>query len=65
MPKNRLRTEPGCVVLIVHDPIQPPELDAPTVQDAKVLARRVRDVVAAGVEQHRLASEVGPRGGPV
>jgi 1-acyl-sn-glycerol-3-phosphate acyltransferase len=59
MPKNRLRTEPAHVVLIVHDPIQPPELDAPTVQDAKVLAGRVHDIVAAGVERHRRASEVG------
>jgi len=65
MPKNRLRTEPAHVVLIVHDPIQPPELDAPTIQDAKVLAGRVREIVAAGVEQHRRRSEVGPRVGPV
>ena len=32
MPKGRLRTEPADVTLIVHDPIQPPALDAPTVQ---------------------------------
>ena len=31
-------------------------------EEFRVLARRVRDIVAAGVEQHRLASEVGPQG---
>jgi 1-acyl-sn-glycerol-3-phosphate acyltransferase len=30
MPKGRLRTEPADVALVVHDPIQPPALDAPT-----------------------------------
>ena len=41
MPKGRLRTEPADVRLIVHDPIQPPAIDAPTAQDAKALADRV------------------------
>ena len=50
MPKGRLRTEPAHVSLIVHDPIQPLALDAPTIQDAKTLAERVQAIVAAAVE---------------
>ena len=50
MPKGRLRTEPADVRLVVHDPIQPPALAAPTVHDAKALAQRVRAIVAASVE---------------
>jgi 1-acyl-sn-glycerol-3-phosphate acyltransferase len=50
MPKGRLRTEPANVTLVVHEPIQPPALDAPTARDAKALADRVRSVVAATVE---------------
>jgi len=53
MPKGRLRTEPAHVELVIHDPIQPPALDAPTVQDAKALAGRVHDIVASTVETHR------------
>jgi 1-acyl-sn-glycerol-3-phosphate acyltransferase len=49
MPKGRLRTEPAHVRLIVHDPIQPPALERPTIRDAKALADRVHDVVAAAV----------------
>ena len=51
MPKGRLRTEPADVGLIVHDPIQPPALDAPTTQDAKILADRVRAIVRETVER--------------
>jgi 1-acyl-sn-glycerol-3-phosphate acyltransferase len=47
MPKGRLRTEPAHVTLVVHDPIQPPVIAEPTVRDAKALADRVHDVVAA------------------
>jgi len=50
MPKGRLRTEPADVKLIIHDPIQQPALDAPTVRDAKALAARARDIVASAVE---------------
>ncbi len=50
MPKGRLRTEPADVRLVVHDPIQPPALEAPTIQDAKALAERVHDIVAAAVD---------------
>jgi 1-acyl-sn-glycerol-3-phosphate acyltransferase len=50
MPKGRLRTEPADVRLIVHDPIEPPHIDNPTVQDAKALADRVHDVVANTLE---------------
>jgi 1-acyl-sn-glycerol-3-phosphate acyltransferase len=50
MPKGRLRTEPGNVTLVIHDPIQPPAIPEPTVHDARELAARVHDVVAAAVE---------------
>jgi 1-acyl-sn-glycerol-3-phosphate acyltransferase len=49
MQKGRLRTEPGNVRLIVHDPIQPPSLEAPTVRDAKELAERVHAIVSEAV----------------
>jgi len=50
MQKGRLRTEPGDVELIVHDPIVPPVLPAPGVRDAKRLADAVHAVVAAAVD---------------
>jgi len=50
MPKGRLRTEPAHVRLVIHDPIQPPAVDQPTVHDAKALADRIHDIVAAPVE---------------
>jgi 1-acyl-sn-glycerol-3-phosphate acyltransferase len=53
MPKGRLRTEPADVTLVVHDPIQPPAIDAPTVRDAKALADRAHDIVSAAVEQRQ------------
>ena len=53
MPKARLQTEPADVTLIIHDPIQPPALDAPTPRDAKALAARVHAIVAAAVEQRQ------------
>jgi 1-acyl-sn-glycerol-3-phosphate acyltransferase len=53
MPKGRLRTEPADVTLVVHDPIQPPPLEAPTARDAKAFADRVHSVVAATVEQRQ------------
>ena len=51
MPKGRLRTEPADVRLIVHDPIPPPALAAPTVHDAKALADRVHRIVKDSVER--------------
>jgi 1-acyl-sn-glycerol-3-phosphate acyltransferase len=53
MPKHRLRTEPAQVGLIVHDPITPPPLEAPTAQDAKILAEQVRDIIVAAVERRQ------------
>jgi 1-acyl-sn-glycerol-3-phosphate acyltransferase len=50
MRKGRLRTEPGDVELIVHDPIYPPPIAAPGVRDAKRLADSVRAIVAATVD---------------
>jgi 1-acyl-sn-glycerol-3-phosphate acyltransferase len=50
MKKGRLRTEPGEVTLIVHDPIYPvPGASEPGVRDAKALATRVHTIVAAAV----------------
>lgn len=53
MPKGRLRTAPADVVLIVHDPIQPPALDAPTIQDARALADRAHQIVASAVDRRQ------------
>lgn len=53
MRKGRLRTEPGAVELIVHDPIYPQATRSPTVRDAKRLADQVHAVVAAAVEARR------------
>jgi len=50
MQKGRLRTEPADVCLVIHDPIQPPTIDEPTVQDAKALADRIHRIVADAVE---------------
>ncbi|HEX7136274.1 MAG TPA: lysophospholipid acyltransferase family protein [Vicinamibacterales bacterium] len=55
MPKGRLRTEPADVQLVVHDPIQPPDLENPTAHDAKALADRVHAIVAAEVERRQFA----------
>jgi 1-acyl-sn-glycerol-3-phosphate acyltransferase len=49
MQKGRLRTEPGDVRLIVHDPIYPPPIESPTVRDAKRLADAVHAIVEATV----------------
>jgi 1-acyl-sn-glycerol-3-phosphate acyltransferase len=51
MPKGRLRTEPASVRLIVHDPIRPPAIAAPTTRDAKALADRVHAIVAEAVDK--------------
>ena len=56
MPKGRLETRPADVTLIVHDPIQPPALEAPTPRDAKQLADRVHAIVAAAVEQRQFGA---------
>jgi len=56
MPKGRLRTEPADVELVVHDPIQPPDIENPTAHDAKALANRVRSIVAAEVERRQFAA---------
>jgi 1-acyl-sn-glycerol-3-phosphate acyltransferase len=55
MPKGRLRAEPAEVKLVVHDPIQPPVVEEPTVHDAKALADRVHAIVSATVEAHQFA----------
>jgi 1-acyl-sn-glycerol-3-phosphate acyltransferase len=58
MPKGRLRTEPADVELIVHDPIEPPALTAPTVRDAKTLADRAHAIVAAAVDARQFPAPV-------
>ncbi len=63
MPKGRLRTEPGAVALIVHDPIAPPTIASPTVADARALASRVHDIVATTVAAHRSQSPLSAVGG--
>ena len=50
MQKGRLRTEPGNVELIVHDPIVTPAMASPSVRDAKRLADRVHAMVVASVK---------------
>jgi 1-acyl-sn-glycerol-3-phosphate acyltransferase len=57
MPKGRLRTEPADVSLIIHEPIQPPALDAPTIQDARALAERVHDIVSRSVESRQFGPQ--------
>ena len=51
MPKGRLRTEPADVTLVIHDPIQPPAIQEPTIHDAKALATEVHDIVSGTVEK--------------
>ena len=51
MRKGRLRTEPGSVTLVVHDPLPVPEVPQPTIHDAKALAERVHDIVARTVDR--------------
>jgi len=53
MPKGRLRTEPADVALVVHDPIEPPGIESPTVSDARALAERVHAVVVRTVDERQ------------
>lgn len=55
MPKGRLRTEPGHVTLVIHEPIAPPAVAAPSVRDAKAFADRVHAIVEATVVERRAA----------
>ena len=63
MPKGRLRTEPADIRLIIHEPIQPPALAAPTIHDARQLAERVHAIVSDTVEtlQNAVTSVRGKR----
>ena len=62
MPKNRLRTEPAEVMLVVHDPIPAPALERPTARDAKAFADRVHRIVSQTVESRQFgASYPAPR----
>jgi 1-acyl-sn-glycerol-3-phosphate acyltransferase len=51
MPKGRLRTEPADVRLLVHPPVVPPAIEAPTTQEAKALADRIHAIVADTLEK--------------
>ena len=59
MQKGRLRTEPGNVELIVHDPIETPAMASPSVRDAKRLADRVHAMVVASVHARSGAAPAG------
>jgi len=61
MPKGRLRTEPADVALIIHEPIRPPALETPTIQDARALAERVHDIVSRSVESRQFAASTASR----
>jgi 1-acyl-sn-glycerol-3-phosphate acyltransferase len=50
MRKGQLTTRPGHVRLLVHAPIEAPKIASPSVADARVLAKRIEDIVRAGVE---------------
>jgi 1-acyl-sn-glycerol-3-phosphate acyltransferase len=56
MPKGRLRTEPADVTLVIHDPIQPPPIEKPTVHDAKAFADRAHGVVSGTVDTRQFGS---------
>lgn len=51
MRKGRLMTCPGEVALTVHEPIDPPGLEAPTVRHARDLAARARAIIQPLAEQ--------------
>jgi 1-acyl-sn-glycerol-3-phosphate acyltransferase len=55
MRKGRLMTCPGEVALMIHDPVRPPELDSPTIKDARDVAARVRAIVQPAAEQDHQA----------
>ena len=40
---------PAHVTVTVHEPVVAPKIDSPTVADARALAKRIEDVVRAGV----------------
>ena len=50
MGKGQMTTRPGHVRLHVHDPIAAPKIDTPTVADARALAKRIEEIVRAGVQ---------------
>jgi 1-acyl-sn-glycerol-3-phosphate acyltransferase len=60
MPKSRLRTEPGDVTLVVHDPIPAPASGRATIHEARVLADRVHGIVARTIGERQ-----GPPAGPL
>lgn len=53
MPKGRLRTEPGDVTLVVHDPISVPAHGQATIHDARMLADRVHAILTKTISERR------------
>ncbi len=49
MKKGRLTTRPGHATLTIHDPVQTPKLDGPSVQDARELAARVEAIIRSSI----------------
>jgi 1-acyl-sn-glycerol-3-phosphate acyltransferase len=50
MQKGRLTNRPGRVALVVHEPVEAPKTDQPTVADARELALRIERIVRAGAD---------------
>ena len=50
MRKGRLMTCPGDVKLVVHEPIVTPKIESPTIADAREFAKRIEEIVRAGVK---------------
>jgi 1-acyl-sn-glycerol-3-phosphate acyltransferase len=51
MKKGRLMACPGDITLVVHEPIPAPQVNTPTVADARALGELVRAVVRASVDR--------------
>ncbi|HEV3217838.1 MAG TPA: lysophospholipid acyltransferase family protein [Vicinamibacterales bacterium] len=45
MQKGRLTTRPGCVTLVVHEPVAAPKIAQPTVADAREFALKIERIV--------------------
>ena len=50
MKKGRVMTCPGHVTLVVHEPVQSPKIESPSIADARQLATRIESIVRAGVD---------------
>jgi len=57
MKKGRLMTRPGHVTIVVHEPVQSPKIESPTVADARELAVRIESIVRSGANGDRTSSQ--------